>query len=289
MVRVSERHALRPDLIIAVHATKTCEQVAALRLSHPGTPLIVAAAGTDLYVDLHGAGAAATQANAGFAAADRIVVLQERALDALPKDLRARACVVHQSTPTLTPKPAPDPSRFEALVLAGVREVKDPSCAAAAAASLPADSAVVIDHFGPGLDPALEARLAAAACPRYRWQGAIPRGEALCRLARARVLVNSSREEGGANVLTEAFAQGTAVLGTRIDGTVGLLGDDHPGLFPVGDPGALATLLLRCERDRAFLAELQARSRDRAWMADPARERAAWRALLAELGLEVRS
>ena len=289
VVRAPERNAPAAQLIIAVHATKTRAQVASLRLSHPGTPVVVAAAGTDLYVDLPGGGEAAAEARAGFTAADRIVVLQDRALEALPEDLRSRARVIHQSTPELLPKPDPDPTRFEVLMLAGVREVKDPMCAARAAARLSEDSSVVVNHFGPGLDSVLEDRVRGAAGPRYRWHGPIPRSEALCRLTRAHLLVSPSREEGGANVLTEAFAQGTAVLATRIDGAVGLLGDDHPGLYPVGDDEALARLLVRCEGDAGFLEELRLRSRDRAWMADPARERAAWCSLLQDLELEVPS
>lgn len=267
------------DLILALHATKTAEVVAELRRAHPAAPVVLAATGTDLYLDVP---AGDPVASAALASADRIVVLQERALGALPAPLRARARVIHQSTPTLRPAPGPDEARFEALMLAGVRTVKDPECAREAVARLPEGSALHLDHFGPALEPALAARLTSTA--RYTYGGPVRRSAALLRLARARVLVSPSREEGGANVVTEAFAQGTAVVAARSEGALGLLGEEHPGLFEPGDAGALSRLLRRCEEEPAFLATLRTRSRERAWMADPERERAAWRSLLAELG-----
>jgi hypothetical protein len=64
---------------------------------------------------------------------------------------------------------------------------------------------------------------------------------------------------------------------------VGLLGADYPGYCGPGDAAGLARLLTRAEADPAFLAELAARGRQLAGLFAPAREREAWRALLAEL------
>ena len=168
-------------------------------------------------------------------------------------------------------------------MLAGVRAVKDPACAAEATGLLPHHSRIVLDHFGPGREPELEEKLRGYTSARYRWHGTIRRRDALCRLARARVLVCPSLQEGGANVVTEALAQGTAVLASNVGGTVGLLGEDHPGLFPAGDSTALATLLQRCEEDPGFLSDLEERSQRRAWMTAPERELEGWRELLQDL------
>jgi len=73
------------------------------------------------------------------------------------------------------------------------------------------------------------------------------------------------------------------VLSSRIDGSVGLLGPRYPGYFRVGDTRALAALLLRAETDPAFYAELRRGVRRLARLVRPARERAAWASLLAEL------
>jgi glycosyltransferase involved in cell wall biosynthesis len=97
------------------------------------------------------------------------------------------------------------------------------------------------------------------------------------------VLVVSSWLEGGANVVSEAIAAGVPVLASRIAGSVGMLGEEYPGYFPAGDTAALAALLHRAETDAPWREDLQARCRALQPLVDPARERQAWRELLAEL------
>ena len=111
-----------------------------------------------------------------------------------------------------------------------------------------------------------------------------PRREARGRLAGSRLLLVTSRSEGGANVVSEAIASGVPILSTRVAGSVGVLGLDYPGYFPVGDADALAALLLRAEEEGAFLAALRRGVERVLPLVDPVREREAWRALLAELG-----
>ena len=93
----------------------------------------------------------------------------------------------------------------------------------------------------------------------------------------------SSRMEGGANALGEAIVAGLPVLASRIAGSVGILGDDYPGYFEVGDTAQLARLMVRCETDPVFLADLTKRCRSLAQYFDPALEQASWRKLLEEL------
>jgi glycosyltransferase involved in cell wall biosynthesis len=95
--------------------------------------------------------------------------------------------------------------------------------------------------------------------------------------------------EGGANVVSEALACSVPILSSRIAGSVGILGPDHPGYFEVGDTEGLAALLARAEDDRAFLAELRRHGRSRATLVSPARERASWRRLLEELSSSTES
>ena len=99
----------------------------------------------------------------------------------------------------------------------------------------------------------------------------------------------ASRLEGGANALGEAAVLGVPILASRVPGNVGLLGARHPGLFAFGDTRALRRLLLRAESDASFRARLARASRRIAPLFRPARETAAWRALLRELqGAQVR-
>jgi glycosyltransferase involved in cell wall biosynthesis len=99
-------------------------------------------------------------------------------------------------------------------------------------------------------------------------------------------MVLSSRMEGGANALSEALAAAVPVVCSKVDGSVGLLGDDYPGYFTVGDTQALAALLRRAETDRGFYSALQGCCRAVAPLVDPARERRLWRDLLRECAAE---
>jgi glycosyltransferase involved in cell wall biosynthesis len=96
-------------------------------------------------------------------------------------------------------------------------------------------------------------------------------------------MVISSRMEGGANVVSEALAAGTPVVASRIPGNVGMLGRGYAGYFPVGNERALARLLWRAETDHAFYRALVSQCRSRRGLVAPHGERAALKALLAEL------
>jgi len=128
-----------------------------------------------------------------------------------------------------------------------------------------------------------QARAEAAVNPRYRWLGDLPRGKALRTLGRTRLLVLTSLMEGGANAVSEAIAVGVPVVASDIPGSVGLLGRDYPGYFPVGDTRVLADVLLRAETDSRFYNSLKACCRRLRPLFRPARERQSWRRLLQEL------
>jgi len=101
-------------------------------------------------------------------------------------------------------------------------------------------------------------------------------------LGRSRLLALTSQLEGGANVVTEAIAVDVPIISTRISGSIGLLGEDYPGYFEVGDTSGLTDLLHRAETDKRFYKTLQRRCQKLAGLADPAEERRRWRELLSE-------
>lgn len=269
------------DLLVALHATKSHGSAARYREARPRAPLVVAMAGTDLYQDLP----ASAEARRSLELADRITVLQPLGIEALPAQVRHKARPIVQSAHSARPWPAP-PGVFQACLLAHLRSVKDPFLAAGAARLLPGRSRVRLVHLGAALDPDAEAtaRREMAENPRYAWLGDRPRSEALGRLAGSRLLLVTSRLEGGSNAVSEAVAAGVPVLSTRVAGSMGVLGPDYPGFYPVGDVDALAGLWLRAEEDAGFLAALRAGVGRVRPLVEPRREREAWRALLAELG-----
>jgi putative glycosyltransferase (TIGR04348 family) len=272
------------DLLVALHARKSHASIVQHASRHPDAARVVALTGTDVYGDLDAADVCES-----IALAQRLIVLQPLALDQLTADTRARARVIRQSAAIRrgeVPRSAPD---LRVCVLAHLRDVKDPLLAARALALLPAASATRVIHLGDAADDAwrrLAASTEAALQGRWTWLGARPRGETLAILAASSLLVLTSRSEGGANVVTEAIAAGVPVLSTRIDGSIGILGDDYPGYYAVGDAAGLAALLQRCEAEPAFLAELRARVIALQPLVDPACERAGWAALLDELGVQ---
>ena len=212
-------------------------------------------------------------------------MLQPRGLNRLTEELRERTVAIHQSLARIVRRaPKPD-GTFDVCVLSHLRRVKDPLLAAAAVRRLPPESAVQVTHVGAAFEPELgrSAKKETMTNPRYRWVGELDRDAALDVLAASRILVLTSRMEGGANVVSEAIAAGVPVVSTRIDGSVGILGEDYPGYFPVSDAQALADLLRRAETDSRFYADLRQHVERLVSLVDPARERAAWKQLLTSL------
>lgn len=276
--------AVDTDILLALHARRSAASVAAWAQAHPGRPLVLVLTGTDLYRDI-GTDASAQRS---LALAQRLIVLQDQGLLALPEALRGKARVVFQSgTPRRTlPKTT---ARLRVLMVGHLREEKSPQTLWEAARLLRPDEGIRIDHIGDALDPALgeAARQCMRDCPHYRWLGGLAHARTRERIQRAHLLVHPSRMEGGAHVIMEAALSGTPVLASRIAGNVGMLGSDYGGYFPAGDAAALAALLRQGRNDvasgGAWLAALRAQCAARATRFEPAAERAALLRLLGEL------
>jgi putative glycosyltransferase (TIGR04348 family) len=214
---------------------------------------VVALTGTDVYRDIH----ESAEARESLELADRLIVLQPKAIEALPRKFRKKARVVVQSSATRL-RHAPVKGRFRLCVIGHLRAEKDPMRTLAALSYIKHDSLEVI-HLGAALDPALEAqaREGMARDARYRWLGNVPHGRALRWLASSHAMVISSRMEGGANVVCEALRIGVPILASRISGNVGLLGPDYAGYFPLEAEKALARLAARAASDKPFYRRLK--------------------------------
>lgn len=270
------------DLLIALHARRSYSSIKSFHLHYPDVPIVVALTGTDVYRDLkHDYGP-----RKALAIAQRIVILQPKALEQLNDSFRGKARVIYQSVETSGPSNRSSTAQsFDVCVIGHLRAVKDPFRAAMAARSLPDSSRIRILHIGSAMTKAMAARAHAEADRnhRYQWLGELARSRARHILARSQIFVLSSRMEGGANVLSEAIVAGVPILASRIDGNVGILGADYPGLFDVCDTRELARLLSLAETNTAFQSDLCRRVKKLAPLFNPKRERRAWADLLREL------
>jgi putative glycosyltransferase (TIGR04348 family) len=269
----------RADAMVALHARRSADSIKAYRTAHKGG-LAVVLTGTDLYGDLP----ASTEAADSLRIADRLVVLQEGALDALPPRDRAKAQVIFQSAERSPARVKPR-DRLDCVAVGHLRPVKDPRTLISAWRVLPDDAPIFLRHIGAPLDKDLAnlARDYARRDARYRYAGALPHAAARLAIARAHLLVHPSVAEGGANVIVEAITSGTAVLASRIPGNVGMLGEDYPGYFNPGDAKHLASRLLQAQGDRSYLKLLQAACARRRLLFTPSREARAIGALVASL------
>lgn len=267
------------DVMIALHARRSGEAVAAFRAAWPRRGLAVVLTGTDLYRDLPDD----PVARRSLALADELIVLQDEALHAVPVEARPKTRVLLQSAPGVRLR---RPADGGALVAIGhLREEKDPQTLWRALPRLQNLPGFRLDHYGAALDARLgeQALHHQAAHPGYRWHGAVSAASARAALARSRGLVHMSRMEGGANVMIEAVRSGVPVIASRIPGNLGLLGAGYDGFFEPGDAQGLAEQVRRLWRDAGFEHHLRQQCAEREPLFTPACERAALQALVQRL------
>jgi putative glycosyltransferase (TIGR04348 family) len=253
------------DLMLALHARRSHDSIRTFSRN-----LVVALTGTDVYRDLR----TSAEARESLALAHRLIVLQPRALEAIPRRFRQKAHVVVQSSATRL-RHEPVKGKFRVCVIGHLREEKDPLRTLTSLRFIDDEDLEVV-HLGALLDPRLKPE---TDDPRYRWLGGVPHARALRWLASSHAMVISSRMEGGANVVCEAIRIGVPVLASRVDGNVGLLGSQYAGYFPLADEKALARLIGQA-RDGKFYRKLK---RDIARLRPMVDPRSEARALLAAM------
>ena len=269
------------DLMVALHASKSFSSIKRFSEQHPEKVLIVTLTGTDIYRDYH----LNDRCLQSIKMATGLIVFQPKILQEIPVQYRDKATVVYQSA---TPPPGihkPCKRFFDVCVIGHLRSIKDPFQTARASRQLPDTSKIRVLHIGGALAPDFEQQAIAEQVSnhRYRWLGELPHWKTIRCLARSRLLVITSKAEGGPIVLVEALAASIPVLSTRIKAVVGHLGENYPGYFPVGDTNALVSLLQLAETDQGFYADLKKRSEKVKSLVDPARERESWKKLLKNL------
>jgi glycosyltransferase involved in cell wall biosynthesis len=275
----------QPCDILVVLNTWRSAAVAADYLSQNNSGILIGVlTGTDVFPDFP----TAPQVIDTLESCHAIVAWHAEARSVLPEHLRAKTRIIHKSAPeleslvSLPPKRFPASGEFTVVVSGHLREVKDPFRGAAAAAQLPADSRIRIQHYGAALteEMATEAHRWMAQCSRYQWLGQADRPTMIQAMINAELTLNSSFAEGGANAIIESICAGVPVLASAIPGNIGLLGPLWPGLFPVGDTARLASLMRQAETDPEFYSLLSAGTKALSSQFTTASECAGWTQLL---------
>ena len=254
----SRHHA---DCLIGLHAFWSNETIESFHARFPDRPICLCLTGTDIHLDMKGKRGATNRAKAirSMELATFIILLEPECARHLPTRLREKTRVILQSATPFPDPPQPNKNLFEVTVLAHLRPIKDPLRTALAARKLPKKSKIMVRHLG-GTYTSADANAAVAETksnPRYQWLGDRPYHSAQRALARSRLTVLTSLAEGAPSLFAEAVVNRVPILATRIDASIGMLGGNYPGLFPVGDTNALAKLMFRAETDVAFYRELK--------------------------------
>lgn len=266
------------DLMVALHAWRSAESIARFNDIFPDRPLVVVLTGTDAYRFIH---SHREVTMASIEAADYLVGLHSLVGNVLPKRLRGKLSVIVQSARPLQNR-QPAQRSFRVCFAGHLREEKDPLRPALAVRDLPSHSRIRVDAYGGAHTEewAQAARQEMDRNPRYRWHGEIPHAEVRRVYTRSHLLVLPSIMEGGANVVSEAVMAGLPVIASDIEGSVGLLGEDYPGYYPVKNAKALRERLLQAESDKGYYAELEAACFERRDLFMPQQEHEGWQRLL---------
>ncbi len=272
------------DLMIALHAWRSADDIALFRKAYPHLPLIVAMTGTDLYRFIH---SHPEPTLASIKTANELVVLHDRAYLALPENAWNKVNIVYQSAIPLPYAINRSKRTFDICVVGHLRDEKDALRTAYAVRDLPASSHIRVKHYGKAHNKewAEMAKQEMKINPRYHWFGEIKHWQIRQQYARCHLMVLSSVMEGGANVISEATVAGLPVIASDIVGSIGLLGEDYPGYYPVKDTAALHELLIKAENDPNFMQQLEQHCNQRAKQFLPEAEGQQWEVLLDKMGL----
>ena len=269
------------DLMIALHAWRSAKSIHTFKSLFPNQPLIVALTGTDAYRFIH---SHSRETLKSIEIADHLIGLHELIANAIPEQFHTKLNIIYQAS-TLKPIRNKKIKRNFHICIAGhLRDEKDSLRSAYAIRDLPANSKIYASHYGKAHDKGWEhkARLENIKNKRYYWEGEISQTLLRDKLSQAKLLVLSSRMEGGANIISEAITLGLPVIASRIEGSVGLLGKKYAGYFDVENTFQLRKLLLQCERSKSFFSLLKQQCHARHQLFSPNKEIYSWRQLLSK-------
>jgi len=262
--------------LIALHARKSHASVVAMKQQSPKSKIILYLTGTDLYEDIPNGCPLAIES---LEIADTIVVSQEASQKSVPATYQQKTKVVYNSI--ILPKLAPVERELDLFVIAShLRAVKQPFLAAEAL-RLSGES-VRVKLMGAEIDSGAAdfARKLNQSDSRFEWLGEQNYEQTLTWMKRSLATINTSIAEGGANSIGESIALGRPVLATRIEGNVGMLGENYDGYFAPDSPAELASLIKKICHDKSYQAHLEQQVLDQSAKYSRENERKGWLALL---------
>lgn len=268
-----------PDVLIALHATRSLSVSREYKSQRLDGQLWVYLTGTDVY--------AADQSSADLAEAlgmaDVIMVSQSAIVQSLAEEFRDKCAVIPASVflpelPQVIDSSSSDSTKFG--FVGHLREVKNPFLMNRAMQLCDGDLTAVT--MGAELEPGFQEQVEEwqQRDPRFRYLGNVPHAEALARLSQLDYSINSSFSEGGANAVAESIVLGIPVLASRIEGNLGLLGEEYVGYYEGDNARSLADLMARVMQDQSFARELRQQTEGLAEYFAPRREQEALAQLL---------
>lgn len=283
------------DCLVALHARKTAKAISDFRAKNPETPIIVCLTGTDVHGDLQRHSFDTLEnvesnfrlATQSLEIADRIVVLEPRCIRKIEPRFHPKCETIIQAASPHSISEGPDSHRLPEdqvtlSVIGHLRPVKDPFRAAFASRQLPKASRIKIVQVGEALTDESK-KLATSEMrsnPRYAWLGSVSNQAAKDLLCQSHATIVSSHYEGGCNVISDAVVNSIPILTSRMDASLGLLGEGYAGLFDIENTDQLLQLMIKLESDESLRKTILGQLNSAKPIFSPDKEFAAWEALL---------
>jgi len=266
--------------LIALNARKSAGEIFDFRRRLPESSIVALLTGTDVnHSEMEQFGSDTLKA---LELSDRIVSLHEGFSHRLPDDLLIKTKVIYPSV-QLAEDINHRPSEPWKVIIAGnFREEKNPDLMMQAVSKL-TNSPLHLHAYGGGGDYQAKLERTAKKYAQFHFHGVQEHDALLADMQSARVLLNTSTEEGGANAICEAVSLGLPVIASKIDGNVGMLGADYAGFFTSGDVDSLIDILVRVAEDINFYQTLKRQVTERAPFFSYQREMEEWTALVRQM------
>lgn len=254
--------------LIALNARRSAEAVASFHAHQPDSTIVVTLTGTDInHPEAQQQGSATWQS---METADRLVLLHDASLAAVPEPFKPKCSVIYPSvTLPVGLQHHAEGDDFTIVMAGNMRAEKNPDLAVNASLMIPAH--LNIHVYGDYSEPSSS---------RIIKHGMVPHGEMLTSMSKAHILLNTSTQEGGANAICEAISMGLPVVASGISGNVGMLGAGYAGLFSSNDIKGLVDRLTKAAKDQGFYNLLKKQVTARTPLFAYGNEAAAWEDLV---------